>query len=102
MNLYPCEKSYPDVAYLKTMYPQSVTALYERIADASDRLEYEGSFMFDEYPDHELVLKFIQDIIAEFPQPSPSPDCPSTYFHELVAVMVITEFIHRRLRTREF
>lgn len=102
MNLYPCEQSYPDVAFLKTMYPPSVIPLYERISDAADRLEYEGSFMFDEYPDRELVLKFIRDIAVEFEQPAPSAESPNTYFYELVAVMVINEFIHRRIRKREF
>lgn len=102
MSLYSCEHSYPDVAFLKTMYPQSVIPLYERISDATDKLEYEGSFMFDEYPDYELVLKFIQDIAAEFEQPAPSTESPNTYLYELIAVMVINEFIHRRIRKREF
>ena len=102
MSLYPCEKSYPDVAFLKTMYPQSVSLLYEYISDAADRLEYEGSFMFDEYPDRELVLKFIENIISGFPKPPSSENYPDTYFNELVYVMVINEFIHRRIRKREF
>lgn len=102
MSLYPCEKSYPDVAFLKTMYPQSVIPLYEHISDAADRLEYEGSFMFDEYPDRELVLKLIGDIYTEFLPSDPSGGQSDSYLYELIAVMVVNEFIHRRIRKREF
>lgn len=102
MSLYPCEKSYPDAAFLKTMYPQSVTLLYEYISDAADKLEYEGSFMFDEYPDREIVLKFIGDIYARVLSSIPSDNEPNSYLYELIAVMTINEFIHRRMRKREF
>jgi len=102
MSLYPCEKSYPDAAFLKTMYPQSVIPLYEYISDAADKLEYEKSFMFDEYPDRELVLKLIQDIYNEVLSAAPSAGQPASYLYELIAVMTINEFIHRRIRKREF
>lgn len=102
MSLYPCEKSYPDAAFLKTMYPQSVTLLYEYISDAADKLEYEGSFMFDEYPDRELVLKFIGDIYAKVLSSTSSSSQSDSYLYELIAVMTINEFIHRRMRKREF
>lgn len=102
MSLYPCEKSYPDAAFLKTMYPQSVTLLYEYISDAADKLEYERSFMFDEYPDRELVLKFVGDIYTKVLSSIPSSDQTNSYLYELIAVMTINEFIHRRMRKREF
>ncbi|MCI8716888.1 MAG: hypothetical protein HFH64_01800 [Lachnospiraceae bacterium] len=102
MSLYPCEKSYPDAAFLKTMYPQSVTLLYEHISDAADKLEYERSFMFDEYPDRELVLKFVGDIYTRVLSSIPSSGQTNSYLYELIAVMTINEFIHRRMRKREF
>lgn len=102
MSLYPCEQSYPDVAFLKTMYPSSVALLYGYISDAADKLEYEGSFMFDEYPDRELVLKFIEDIYTKALSSVPSAASPDSYLYELIAVMTVNEFIHRRIRKREF
>ena len=88
MNLCSCERLYPDAEYLKTMYPNTLTPVYEKVADTCDRLEYEGSPMFDDFPDREMTLKIIQDIIAEFP--------------ELVSVLVLNEFLHRRIRKKEF
>lgn len=99
MSLYPCQQSYPDVAFLKTMYPSSVAMLYEYISDAADKLEYEGSFMFDEYPDRELVLKFVEDIYTKALASAGTSD---SYLYELIAVMAVNEFIHRRIRKREF
>lgn len=50
MNLCSCERLYPDAEYLKTMYPNTLTPVYEKVADTCDRLEYEGSPMFDDFP----------------------------------------------------
>ena len=100
MNSYYCEPTYPDVVYLRSMYPKSIFPIYEKITEAADTLEYEGSLMFDEYPDRELTLQFIQHIIANFPA-SEDPEGCSSWFEELVTVLTLNEFLHRRIRKKE-
>lgn len=101
MNHCSCEKIYPDVEYLKSMYPNSLIPLYQKIADVCDHLEYEGSLMFDEFPDHELVLQLINAIIDSFPEEMDA-NSGKSWFPELVTVMVLNEFLHRRIRKKEF
>ena len=100
-NLRKHNPDYPDAEYLKTMYPNTLTPVYEKVADTCDRLEYEGSPMFDDFPDREMTLKIIQDIIAEFPEEQTNPET-GNWFPELVSVLVLNEFLHRRIRKKEF
>lgn len=101
MNSYHCEPIYPDVEYLRSMYPKSIFPIYEKITEAADQLEYEGSLMFDEYPDRELTLQFIRNIIGSFPSVENMEGC-SSWFNELVTVLTLNEFLHRRIRKKEF
>lgn len=99
-----CEKSYPDVEYLKTFYPVSIFPIYEVVSDYADRLEYEGSSMFDELPDRELFFQLVNEIYAALPEEITrmnSPENPS-YLKELIIVLLGNEFLHRRIRKKEF
>lgn len=40
-----------DFEYMKSMYPDAAKRLLPYIEDECDRVAYEGSVMFDEYPD---------------------------------------------------
>lgn len=41
-----------DLDYLKRMYPQVVHGYMEQISQVLDKLDYEGSMIYDEYPDY--------------------------------------------------
>jgi hypothetical protein len=97
MNNHSCTPSYPDIEYLRSLYPLSILPIYQIIADASDKLEYDGSILFDEYPDKELLYKLATDIIATIPE-----EYHGKYLTELVSIILINEFIHRRIRRRTF
>ena len=40
-----------DFEYMKSMYPQTAKKVLPYVEDECDRMEYEGSMMYDEYPD---------------------------------------------------
>lgn len=40
-----------DIEYMKTMYPDEVKRILPFVEDECDRMEYDGSMMYDEYPD---------------------------------------------------
>jgi hypothetical protein len=46
-----CEDADKDWDYMKQMYPVMAKRLQREVEDECDRLEYDGSCMFDEYPD---------------------------------------------------
>lgn len=45
------EENDRDIDYFKQFYPQSMLKLQEIIEEECDKLEYQGSMMFDEFPD---------------------------------------------------
>ncbi len=51
-----------DLDKLKGMYPREVRAIQEMVEDECDKMEYEGSLMFDEYPDRVMVNRIVKRI----------------------------------------
>lgn len=64
-NLYLTEMEYEkDMERMKELYPREVKNIMEMVEEECDKMEYEGSLMFDEYPDR-FMLDQIVDRITE-------------------------------------
>lgn len=64
-NLYLTEMEYEkDMDRMKELYPRTVKRILDLVEDECDQMEYEGSLMFDEYPDR-LMLEMIEDRIYQ-------------------------------------
>lgn len=50
---------------MKAYYPRRAAAVQAAVEDACDRLDYEGSFLFDEHPDPWMVRRTCQDICRQ-------------------------------------
>lgn len=87
------EEIYKDMMYMKRMYPNIAKEINELIEDECDKLEYDGSIMFHEYPDKVMVDKMVSDIYEKYkagveeiqkqecincnrPAPAPAPPPP--------------------------
>lgn len=124
-NLYLTEMEYEkDMERMKELYPREVGKILECVEDECDKMEYEGSLMFDEYPDRlmlEMVINRIErrvngeendaDMEAEQyrgggrpPQghrpPLPPQGGQGNYLRELIGVMLNNEMYRRRCRHR--
>lgn len=53
-----------DLQYLQQMYPADAKRMQKKVEEECDKLEYEGSMMYDEYPDRVTIL-LIRDRIAD-------------------------------------
>lgn len=53
-----------DADYFKSMYPNAAREIIPYVEDECDRMEYEGSMMFDECPD-KLMLRRIRNRIYD-------------------------------------
>ena len=124
-NLYLTEMEYEkDMERMKELYPREVGKILECVEDECDKMEYEGSLMFDEYPDRlmlEMVINRIErrlngeeqdaDMEAEQyrgggrppqghrPPPTP-PRGQGNYLRELIGVVLNNEMYRRRCRHR--
>ena len=123
-NLYLTEMEYEkDMDRMKELYPKEVGRIVECVEDECDRMEYEGSLMFDEYPDRlmiEMVVDRIQkkvtgedgELEAEqfhggmqpppghSPPPPPPPPGQNDHLRELIGVILNNEMYRRRCRHR--
>ena len=79
-----------DGEFLKSLYPVEIMDLQLVVEDKCDELEYDGSIMFDEYPD-KLRINRIADKIVEKDK---------RYDRNLVEVLIINEMLRRRIRRR--
>lgn len=52
-----------DLEYLQQMYPLEAKKYQKIIADTLDRLDYEGSMIYDEYPDRWQIYRLTQIIV---------------------------------------
>lgn len=51
-----------DYGYFKTLYPAMSQEILGYVIDECDQMEYDGSVMFDEFPDRIAVEKIVQKI----------------------------------------
>lgn len=108
-----------DLRMLQSMYPQAAKLLLPYVQEACDKMEYEGSLMYDEYPDQTMVRRIQEAIYEETadqfpPQPQPEPDdmlmmqIPGNrqnppgqnWVRDLIQVLLLQEMHHRRCRYR--
>ncbi len=52
-----------DLEYLQGMYPQEAKKYQKRICSILDKMDYEGSLIYDEYPDRLQLYKLSRDIL---------------------------------------
>lgn len=52
-----------DVRYMKELYPELAREVQVYVDEECDRMEYEGSMMYDEYPDRVLVYQAVRHIL---------------------------------------
>lgn len=55
-----------DLEYLQQMYPKEVKRYQQRVAQMLDRMDYDGSMIYDEYPDRfgvERLASSMLDVI---------------------------------------
>lgn len=52
-----------DLEYLQQMYPAEAKKYQKVIAETLDRIDYEGSMIYDEYPDRWQIYRLTQIIV---------------------------------------
>lgn len=86
-----------DLEYLQEMYPADVRRCQRRVAEVLDKADYEGSMIYDEYPDR-CSLKFLADsIFTVMKREEENP--PS---EDMVQVLLFHEIYKRRHGGRRF
>ena len=98
------EEAQADAAILKSLYPARARKIWPQVEDICDRMEYDGSIMFDEYPDKNLVRRQvlkIQEGIGNASNGLENED-ESRSIQELIEMLLYQEMYRRRQRRRRF
>lgn len=88
-----------DLEYMKSLYPISAKRIMPYVEEECDRMMYEGSMMYDEYPD-QLQLRLMCRRIFE--QASRKEEEPGQWLMDLIQVMTYQELCHRRQEHRNY
>lgn len=54
-----------DVRYMKELYPDLARRIQVLVDEECDRMEYDGSMMYDEYPDRVMIYRIVQQILEK-------------------------------------
>ena len=92
-----------DLEYLQQMYPREVRRYQQRVAGMLDKLDYDGSMIYDEYPDRfciERLASSMLDVIRrEEIKNNPDKEFTSEKWEglqELIFVLLNNEIYKRR------
>jgi len=103
-NLYLTEMEYEkDMERMKELYPREVKRIQDMVDEECDKMEYEGSLMFDEYPDR-MMLGQITDRIADRMREADGKNLEASQrrddLRNLIGVLLNHEMYRRRCRHR--
>lgn len=92
-----------DLEYLQEMYPAEAKKYRKVIVDVLDRLDYEGSMIYDEYPDRWQIYRLTQIIVDRIKEQAAESGGSATDvagLEELVQVLLCGEIYRRRHSNR--
>lgn len=86
-----------DYDYMKSVYPDTAKRLLPFVEEECDRMEYDGSMMYDEYPDR-LGLRLMCGRIYD--RAKDGEENPGGWLRDLIEVMTYQELLRRRRERR--
>lgn len=92
-----------DMEYLQRAYPNEVKRYQRRVAQILDKMDYEGSMIYDEYPDFyslrrmtDSMVKILQNEERELPEGQQGPPEKWTWLADMIQVLLCDEVYKRR------
>lgn len=96
-----------DFEYMKSMYPMAVKRILPYVEDECDRMSYEGSVIYDEYPDQLQICLMCNRIYDKVKKMKPQDDMEMEMqisrndgLRDLVQILLFQELFRRRSRHR--
>lgn len=107
-NLYLTEMEYEkDMERMKELYPREVRQLQEMVEHHCDKMEYEGSRMYDENPDRYMLELEVKRLLDEFLKQNPQLSAQQYgrrhgdgWLESLIHILFHDEIYRRRCRHR--
>lgn len=88
-----------DFDYMKSMYPDLAKKVLPHVEDECERMAYEGSVIYDEYPD-QLQIRLMCNRVYDKVRKSGIKD--EAHLKEMIQVLVFHELFRRRCEHRKY
>lgn len=92
-----------DLEYLQEMYPKQAKDLQKRIAAVIDKLDYEGSMLYDEYPDKWQLYRLTDTVVGMLQREEDEKEAPEQiteekweWIKDMVQLVLYYEIYKRR------
>ena len=90
-----------DLEYLQQMYPVQAKKYQKIIAEMLDRIDYDGSMIYDEYPDRWQIYRLTQMIVDRIKNAEDeSSEIDSEQLSEFIQVLLFFEIYRKRHTNR--
>ncbi|MGI6095973.1 MAG: hypothetical protein ACOYBL_11175 [Lachnospiraceae bacterium] len=90
-----------DMQKMKSYFPKTAARIQEKVETLCDRMEYDGSFLYDEYPDRFMMGRMCDYICKQMEEEQKEMQEQALHaqgLRELVEVLFFHEMHHRRCR----
>lgn len=89
-----------DLERVKELYPTEVKRILQYVSKECDKMEYEGSLMYDEYPDRVMLKSVCKNIMDRIREDEENTTIKASGIDDLVEVLLYHEMYRRRCRRR--
>ena len=87
-----------EFSLMKSYYPETARKIQEKVEEECDLLDYEGSRMYDEYPDRYMLYHLGKKIVDEVKQEADLETMSDSLLGDLAEVLLFHEISSRRCR----
>lgn len=87
-----------EIRLMKSYYPEISRVIQEKVEEECDYMDYEGSRMYDEYPDKFMLYHVCQKIRGEVKSELQSQNIPEKFLDELIQILLYQEMERKRCR----
>lgn len=91
-----------EFALMKSYYPETARRIQEKVEEECQLLDYEGSRMYDEYPDKFMMHRLYGQIRSQIAGEMAVQEIPDEFLDELIQVLLYQEISRRRCRRRRY
>lgn len=89
-----------EFALMKSFYPETARKIQQKVEEECQLLDYEGSRLYDEYPDKFMMHQLYANIRDDMKGEMETQEMPDAFLDELIQVILYQEISRRRCRRR--
>ena len=91
-----------EFALMKSYYPEAAGRIQEKVEEECQLLDYEGSRLYDDYPDKFMLHQLCRQIRTQVEGETAAQGVPDSLMDDLIQVLLCQEISRRRCRRHRY